>query len=585
MCGFKYTIRILFTVAIFLTSLSISCSTQAGISSEVPVFYKGRFRPLDAYAKLWLYDIYHKQSIDGMSQEFLWKIAFEGTDQIQETPLFWVHYATIKEVLGLDLKRNRFSYSELTHAINPRFLEGLAAFFYHQSSRSGKVELTQLSPDLWVSKNTIIKTPRSGMFSHLKQGQTLPDSYLSKPEVDEGLALLNHLQQFHNWDQGLILKMLPSKSKQGEWLSISVLAQQGNNPTLYSDSLYQLMQDAYAKKDIPFLSALLLKGYSTIAGTAYQEANGKSLTYPTLSQLKIETIYYQYPLIEITLFLYGVGIFLYFFGYCRLSLISVSLAFVMHTGLLAMRCYILGRPPVSNMFETVIYVPWIAMLIGFAFRKILRMDFILPAAAFVAMALLLVLKVSEISSSMENVQAVLDSQYWLIIHVLLVVGSYGLFVLAGVLGQVYLAMTLINVVETDRMKRIAQATLQAMYIGVAMLIPGTILGGVWAAESWGRFWDWDPKESWAFISSCVYLMFIHAYTFRHIGNFGLAMGAVTGLLAISFTWYGVNYILGTGLHSYGFGSGGEWIYYSFVIFQLLFLGVVGFQVKRKGIQT
>src|SRR5438128_6981056 len=102
--------------------------------------------------------------------------------------------------------------------------------------------------------------------------------------------------------------------------------------------------------------------------------------------------------------------------------------------------------------------------------------------------------------------------------------------------------------ETLPMKRLSQVILQTLYGGTTLLITGTILGGIWAAESWGRFWDWDPKESWAFISSCFYLIWIHAYRFGRIGSFGLAIGAVGGLLAISFTWYGVNYILGTGLH-------------------------------------
>ncbi len=117
--------------------------------------------------------------------------------------------------------------------------------------------------------------------------------------------------------------------------------------------------------------------------------------------------------------------------------------------------------------------------------------------------------------------------------------------------------------ETSALPQLSKSILHTMYIGTAMLIAGTILGGVWAAESWGRFWDWDPKESWAFISSCCYLIFIHAYTFRYIHQIGLAIGAVIGLWAISFTWYGVNYILGTGLHSYGFGSGAKGIIIAF----------------------
>jgi len=100
---------------------------------------------------------------------------------------------------------------------------------------------------------------------------------------------------------------------------------------------------------------------------------------------------------------------------------------------------------------------------------------------------------------------------------------------------------------------------------------GNEVGGVWAAESWGRFWDWDPKESWAFISAVIYVTVIHAYRTRKIGMKGLAIGSIIGFNAITFTWYGVNYILGTGLHSYGFGSGGQNYYYLFLITEFIII--------------
>jgi hypothetical protein len=148
----------------------------------------------------------------------------------------------------------------------------------------------------------------------------------------------------------------------------------------------------------------------------------------------------------------------------------------------------------------------------------------------------------------------------------MVVGSYGVFILAGVLAHIELIR------KQDKIP--ASPLLPLLYLGTIALIGGTILGGIWAAQSWGRFWDWDPKESWAFVSSCIYLLLIHAYRFGKISTFGLAVGSILGLIAISFTWYGVNYILGTGLHSYGFGSGGEYWYYGYIGAEMLFLAWV-----------
>jgi ABC-type transport system involved in cytochrome c biogenesis permease subunit len=231
----------------------------------------------------------------------------------------------------------------------------------------------------------------------------------------------------------------------------------------------------------------------------------------------------------------------------------------------------LQRPPVANMFETVIYVPWIAVLSSLAFGYYFRSFIILGAANIVCLILLIVLKITKINNSLEAVQAVLNSNYWLTIHVLLVVGSYGLFCLSGILGHFYLISYCLYPCQLAFRTSVGKLIRQSMFFGLIFLIAGTILGGVWAAESWGRFWDWDPKESWAFISICVYLIWIHAYMFKHIGDAGLAVGSIMGLQAISFTWYGVNYILGTGLHSYGFGSGGEYFYYLFLIGETLFL--------------
>lgn len=228
--------------------------------------------------------------------------------------------------------------------------------------------------------------------------------------------------------------------------------------------------------------------------------------------------------------------------------------FLLHTVVLATRIYILGRPPVANMYETMLYVPWVCVLVALLVGRRLHL-----AAGLGAAFLLLILRLTGLSANLENVQPVLASQLWLTVHVLMVVGSYGVFLLASVLGHLAL------------LGKGTRYLLQVLYIGTGLLIGGTILGGVWAAQSWGRFWDWDPKESWAFISSCAYLLMIHAHRFKLMGERGLAIGAILGFVAISFTWYGVNFLLGTGLHSYGFGSGGTGLYLLFLLVEGLFL--------------
>jgi ABC-type transport system involved in cytochrome c biogenesis permease subunit len=376
------------------------------------------------------------------------------------------------------------------------------------------------------------------------------------PPRQSGIPLSEQLQRIPG------PKLIPTRFPGGIWVSVDSLRSGLPDFTPYKGDVYQELTSAYATGDTAAILRILGEHYPEIEGTPYLKAAGKSLYYPTIGQLKAESFYFRVPLIPFTIFLYSTGIILLLF-FSKGGRFFIGAGFLLHTVILLLRCYILDRPPVSNMFETVIYVPWISVALSLLFDWKKRQPVLLVCGALSAIILMILLKVTGLNEKMENVQAVLDSQFWLLIHVLLVVGSYGIFILAGVLAHVELIR---------RPGKIPSSPLlPLLYLGTVALIGGTILGGIWAAQSWGRFWDWDPKESWAFISSCVYLLLIHAYRFGKIGTTGLAVGAIIGLIAISFTWYGVNYILGTGLHSYGFGNGGEGWYYLYVAAETAFL--------------
>lgn len=392
---------------------------------------------------------------------------------------------------------------------------------------------------------------------------------------------------------GTLFKVLPGKFKPGEWYSLNALHTTAYNPktgelelaknfTLYPDSLFQDIRSTYFQLEaVPNaielrqkLAQLLLEGYKSITNHPYQEALGKKLVYPSMQQLYAETFYASYPLTLLCIAGYGLTLALLMFMRPSMAFFILLGTFGLHTFMLLLRCYILERPPVSNMLETMLYVPWVTVLISLFLRRTPVLLFASSSAAFI---LLILLQLNFQANSFENVQAVLDSRYWLFTHVLMVVGSYGLFLLSSLLGHFYLVGVAYNKLKPATLSHIASALLQALYLGVALLVAGTLLGGVWAAQSWGRFWDWDPKESWAFISICTYLLWIHAYRFGKISHFGLAIGSILGFLTISFTWYGVNYILGTGLHSYGFGTGGSTFYYGFIFAELLILAAVLFK--------
>jgi len=529
-------------LVVLLSSAMCVCAEEAfEATRDLPVACKGRFCSLEASARLWLYDIYHKQELkqsdtsDTSALGLLWRLHFLGHTPWDNTPLFWIHYAQVKEMGGLPLNQDRFSYNDLIF---------------------------------------------------LKEG-------LTGPAAAELTSLQEKLKLFAEGSSSS-LKMLPLKKARGEWASLHALHKE-NNVTAFSDADFQRVRSAYLAlknavvndKDIAPATERFANAYSDayakLAGQQYKRAEGKALTYPTFARLHAETLYYRLPLIVAAIAAYGLALLL-MIGNSRprniLAMILLTAGFLLHTTVLAMRCFILQRPPVSNMFETVVYVPWISLILGIAYYAFTKSRIVLAAATAASLALLVLLQITQVDARMENVQAVLDSQYWLIIHVLMIVGSYGAFALCGVLAHIYLFQSMRKRPHNESMQKMSQGILHTMYVGVALLIPGTILGGVWAAESWGRFWDWDPKESWAFITACVYLLVIHAYTFLRIKDFGLAVGAIAGLMAMSFTWYGVNYVLGTGLHSYGFGSGGEKYYFGYLAIECAFL-LIATAVNKK----
>lgn len=668
-------------VIIFFTLLAshipLYSTTEENIAS-IPVLYKGRIRPLESCARLWLKEYYNAEEIlpehtqffkSRNALELLLTVHFLGTSYLENTPLFWIGNEKLKEVLSLNKEKSRFSFKELKHSIfmqketNLKLIKRLVVDalqktgYVSSENRSNIVELASLHPGLKIKikKNQILlmTAPKDSLWGFLHDGFVIDDdasSSMLKPTdpnfFTESLALLSKLKQFNPMrtspqldlesrlrelkelkpteiqhilesefplstrlsESDSLLKTLPGYS--GEWFSLKSLKETTYDPkiqffvpsgnfTVYNTPLFQKIRESYLSLEKAFLQGnvseqyqssdllaqQLFEGYKELESKPYKIAEGKNLLYPTINQLHAELYYHRIPFKEILLILYTFSIFsiILSFKYPKgnfLVIVPIITAFILHTALLAIRCYILNRPPVSNMEETIIYVPWISVLTGLLFYIFTKRKLILLSASLVG-TLLWILRFSYAYSSLDNVQAVLDSQYWLIVHVMLVVGSYGVFVFSATLSHIYLGLYCFYPNSTRILPVISKCLLQTLYLGVAMLISGTLLGGVWAAESWGRFWDWDPKESWAFISICTYLLWIHAYRFKYVHEFGLAIGAIIGWLSISFTWYGVNYILGTGMHSYGFGSGGEKYYYGFLVAELAFLMFVSFWKQKK----
>jgi cytochrome c-type biogenesis protein CcsB len=220
------------------------------------------------------------------------------------------------------------------------------------------------------------------------------------------------------------------------------------------------------------------------------------------------------------------------------------------------RWYISGHAPWSDAYESVIYVGWATVFFGLAFGR--RSDLTIASTAFVAAIILWVAHENWLDPAIANLQPVLDS-YWLMIHVAVIVASYGPFTLGMILGVTSLLLMIFttkgNLKKMElNIKELTIVTEMALTVGLVMLTIGNFLGGQWANESWGRYWGWDPKETWALISIMIYAFVIHARLVPGLrGKWLFNVLAIFAYASIMMTYFGVNFYL-SGLHSYASGD-------------------------------
>ncbi|MFY9154419.1 MAG: cytochrome c biogenesis protein CcsA [Prolixibacteraceae bacterium] len=262
----------------------------------------------------------------------------------------------------------------------------------------------------------------------------------------------------------------------------------------------------------------------------------------------------------------------------------IGIGFLLHTVGLALRWYISGHAPWSNGYESMVYVAWASMLAGMIFGR--KYPMVLGTAAMLAGIILFVAHLNWMNPEITHLVPVLNS-YWLMIHVAIITASYGFIGLSAFIGL--LVLTLFSISNSKNSKSIRGFILQlttiselSITIGLYMLTVGTFLGGVWANESWGRYWGWDSKETWALISVVIYSFVAHMRLIPSLkGIYNYTVATVVGFSSILMTYFGVNYYL-SGLHSYGRGSidGMHWSVYVFIVVVASLLVFSSFKQKN-----
>lgn len=510
---------------------------------ELAVQDGGRIKPFDTFARENMSLIYGKQKFEG-------KPATEIVMTWMLQPQLWedkefveIRHHLVKRGLKLDEKRMLFSPREVLAS------ERLAVLMRDlQSQREAKAKL---------------------------------DPYF------QGIQRLeSQLGTFREIAGGRLLKLVPPKEGTA-WKSLAELEGGLQEKFMMVTKAFVANLGAETSEAQKQDLSQSVDAFATLARAENPEA------YPNDSMMSLEANYnsihpFRWAYTFYLLALVSIGLIWMFAkpALMKAAWLFATLGLMMHIFGFMVRVYLSGRAPVTNMYETVVWVSFGTVVFAMIIEAVYRWRFILASGVAVAAFCLILADNAPavLDATIQPLEPVLRSNFWLTTHVMTITISYAAFFLAFALGDLALFYYLRGEEQyQDRIRAITLALYRAIQIGVAFLAPGIILGGVWADYSWGRFWGWDPKETWALIALLGYLAVLHGRLAGLLKNFGLAASAIVTFSLVIMAWYGVNYVLGAGLHSYGFGAGGVEYVSGFVALHALYVLFVGLvrQGRRK----
>lgn len=498
----------------------------------------GRRKPVDTFARESLIRISGRSSYRDKNgrkwrpNDFVLSALLETHDW-REEPMVLISLGKLKERLGLPLTQRRFTFAQL----------------------GSLGELNAL-----VSEAHALRAAEKPL--DRVQNEALA--------VGERLALLAHLMD------GSTFLILPAPAKTTDpWVVPPEFSRYYTEQQFEpARTQLQAVATAYSQSD---------SFQFTRASKLLRDAlrNLSPIIYPSEKQLGLEYFSNHLEAFYHALWLYGLAFTALLIAHLRgrgamLRRIGVAVAvaaIVLHATGIVLRCMIGGRPPVTNMYESIIWVSFAVSVFGLIFFLRYRTAvYLLAALPATGLALLLVHQMPiAMPASIDPLVPVLRDNFWLTIHVLTITLSYAAFLLACAFGHILLFRYAKNPRGARKDAPMHFWLYRVIQLGVLLLAAGTILGGVWANYSWGRFWGWDPKETWALIALLCYITTLHGRLAGWWTQFGLVVASVICFLAVLMAWYGVNFVLGKGLHSYGFGIGGETYVATFVSLDLLFV--------------
>lgn len=414
------------------------------------------------------------------------------------------------------------------------------------------------------------------------------------PKEKEALAVFGRLQRFEDIKSGDALALIPvADPKTQKWgtmgdLNVAFHRNRNKMPDAAREVLgsFAGVLKSYDQKDAgQFLSETqnLSQILAQIGGKDYADPGKMALEvrFNALKPFRWAWIIYVVAALYAALSFLSKNPKIYNWLYVPAFCLFLA-GIAMSTYGFVLRCLIAGRPPVSNMYESLIWVTFMMTVFALIFELIFRVRlFVLAGSILAWVGFVLADNIPTVlSPSIEPIEPVLRSSFWLTIHVLTITSGYAAFLLSLGIGHVCLWFIWFRPGRKETLQKLTKILYRVVQVGVVLLAAGTILGGVWANYSWGRFWGWDPKETWALIALLGYVAILHGRLAGWLRELGFTIGVISAFLGVLMAWYGVNFILGVGLHSYGFSKGGLPYVIAFVVAEIILLTVVGLRSRK-----
>jgi len=432
----------------------------------------------------------------------------------------------------------------------------------------------------YVSFNTFVDTIRGYVLSDLVNAAYSKEVAMRTDLDKQVIKLDDRINAMYMVQSGGLLRIFPGQNVENhKWHSVSdVLGGRAEEAdSLGQDFLHYLDNIQHgnygeASRRLAYISNFQSRFSEILPGTTSKRIEilyNRSNIFPRLSKF--------YGLIGLILVVLQ---FIRTFRRSKLAnylfiggVILLAVGFCFHTLAFFARWYVSGHAPMSNGYESMIFVSWVTLLAGLIFTR--RSGFASALTAILASLALIVANMSWMNPEITNLVPVLKS-VWLTIHVTVVMAGYGFLGLASLMGLITLVFyAIINGKNKARISEVIDQIVTVnhltMTIGLYFMTAGVFLGGVWANESWGRYWGWDPKETWALITVLVYAFVSHMNRIPGMrGNFAFSLAAFWGYSSVMMTYFGVNYFLG-GIHSYAGGSPFAFPWYSYAIVVILLI--------------